>query len=197
MRVSVLIMAGGNSERMKTPKPFLLIDGKSFIERISDNYVRFGIRRILIVLNEAFVKYLTFKTDSVKWIRNHHPELGRLYSLQIGLRALPESDFIFIHNVDNPFVEQEVLKEMWIKKKKDGFVVPVYNCKGGHPILISRKIADGILRVENSSVKLSDILSNYKRIEVEVDSRKVLTNINTWEEYEMQVLNLIPEYYRE
>jgi molybdenum cofactor cytidylyltransferase len=193
--VSLLIMAGGRSERMVSPKPFLQMEGKSFIERISEGYSSFGITNIFIVLNDRFIQYLPEKMElSQKIIPNHHPEYGRFYSLQTGLKAMPESDFVFIHNVDNPFVEQSILKEMWIKKEPEGFVVPMYNDKGGHPILISKKIVKHILSTENLVCTLRDIIRNYTRIEIEVDSEKILANINTWQEYEEQVLNLISQY---
>jgi molybdenum cofactor cytidylyltransferase len=194
---SLLIMAGGKSERMRTPKPFLLIEGKSFIDKIADNYRSLGLKNIFIVLNHQFMQFLPLRSNASKIIRNFHPEYGRVYSLQTGLKGSLPSDFVFIHNVDNPFVCQEVIRKMWIKKEKNGFVVPMCNGKGGHPILISKEIVSDILASENTSISLRDLLKNHKRIEIETDSQEILVNVNTWEDYEEQVLNLIPENCRE
>ena len=193
--VSVLIMAGGKSERMCSPKPFLLIEGKTFIEKITEKYLLFGAKNIFIVLNQQLVRKFSVKINSLKVIPNPYPEYGRFFSLHTGLTQLPDNNFVFIHNVDNPFVEQNVLKEMWNKRSENGFVVPVYEDNGGHPILISPKIIKHIMSIKSASQTLRNVLRQYNRIEIETDSEKILTNINTWAEYEKQVLNLMPEYY--
>lgn len=192
--VSVLILAGGKSERMKSPKPFLLIEGKTFVEKIIEGYLKLGIENIFVILNHHFLQYIPKIPNDLKIILNQHPEYGRFYSIRAGLKKMPSSNYIFIHNVDNPFVDERVIKKMWKVRSPDGFVVPVYNGQGGHPILISEKIRDKILSIDNLSYTLRDIVRYYKRIEIEVDSEKILANINTWNEYESQVLNLIPEY---
>lgn len=192
--VSVLIMAGGKSERMCTPKPFLLIGGKTFIEKISGDYFRFGVRSIFVILNTHLVRSAPVKIKFLHVIANPHPEFGRFFSLQAGLEQIPGSNFVFIHNVDNPFVELDVLKKMWATKKVNGFVVPMHHGQGGHPVLISPNIVKHILSIQHSTCDLRDVLHHYDRIEIKSDSEKILTNINTWPEYEEQVLNLIPEY---
>lgn len=192
--VSVLIMAGGRSERMKSPKPFLLIQGKSFIEKILNEYSRCGIKNIYVVLNHRFVKYLPQDMSGFKVIPNFHPEYGRLYSLQLGLKKLAASDFVFIHNVDNPFADQELIRKMWAVRSEGNYVVPICNGRGGHPILIPKRIVKNILSNKNYERTLRDVLRQYDRIEVVTESEKILTNINTWQEYEERVLNLIPEY---
>lgn len=192
---SLLILAGGRSERIKTPKPFLQFGGVSFIENIATEYSRFGLTDIVLVLNERFMRYISGSKHLSGIVPNHHPEYGRFYSLQIGLKELYKSDFIFIHNVDNPFVDRAVLQEMWLKKKEDGFVVPIYGGRGGHPVLISGMIARDIISMKGTGCTLRDVLGDYRRIEVETEFEKVLANINTWEEYEEHILNLTPEYF--
>jgi|CXWL01.1.fsa_nt_gi CTP:molybdopterin cytidylyltransferase MocA len=193
--VSALILAGGKSERMGLPKPFLLVDGSSFVEKIAEGYLKFGMNNIVIVMNGQFMQYFPRQISSLNIIQNPHPEYGRFYSLQLGLRQVSCDEFVFVHNVDNPFVEQNVLKKMWSKRTKDGFVVPVHKGRGGHPVLISGSIVKDILSEKRIDCPLRDVLQKYKRVEVKCDYERILANINTWEEYEEQVLNLISEYY--
>lgn len=192
-KVAALILAGGKSERMRSPKPFLLMEGKTFVEKISGEYLRFGIKDIYLILNNQFINCIPEKANSFNVIPNLHPEYGRFYSLQVGLKQLHENDFVFVHNVDNPFVDPVVLQKMWRKRSKTGFGVPTFNGKGGHPTLIPKLIVKEILASEDHGNTLRGILQQYDRIEVEADSEKILTNINTWEEYEEHVLKLIPE----
>lgn len=194
-QASVLIMAGGKSERMGSPKPFLLIDGMTFIEKISSEYQKAGIKNIFLVLNHNFLPHLPTLPSSLTILPNYHPEYGRFYSFLTGFQKIQDHNYTFIHNVDNPYVDCNLIKKMWSIRKDNGFVVPIYNEQGGHPILISNNIKRHILSTKNLSVTLRDVLRDYKRIEVKTDSKKILTNINTWNEYEEEVLNLIPEYY--
>lgn len=192
--VSVLILAGGRSERMGSPKPFLLKDGMTFIENIVNGYFHFEVKQAVLVLNNNFIRFLPSLIQNVKIVPNNHPEMGRLYSLKKGLKQLSDSDFIFIQNVDNPFVERNVLNKMWACRSSHSFVMPVFSGKGGHPILLPKKIVRSILSENNAFCTLKEILQKFDRIEVETGSDKIFTNINTWNDYEKHVLKAIPEY---
>lgn len=192
--VSVLILAGGRSERMGPPKPFLLMEGKTFIENISDGYLQFGVRQSVLVLNNSFIRFFPTGIRNLDVVPNRHPENGRLYSLRAGLKKLSDSDFVFIHNVDNPFVEQNILSNIWANRSDHAYVVPSHLGRGGHPVLLPRKIIRSILSVDDTSCTLREILHRFDKIEVETGSYRIFTNINTWNDYEEHVLNLIPEY---
>ncbi len=188
----VLILAGGESQRMDQPKPFLKINGEIFLEKIVNGYLKAGIKTISIVLNYQLIMNIPeniSKNKSVKVIPNFHPEQGRSYSILIGLKKYIDIDFVFIHNVDNPFVEKNILDKMCLKKISNGFVVPSFNRKGGHPVLISKKIILSILSRKKGFKPLNEILLNFKRVEVEMDSENILVNVNTWKEYEQLISN--------
>ena len=44
-----IILAAGESKRMGTPKPFLKLHGKTFLERIYDNVKASGVERIKMI----------------------------------------------------------------------------------------------------------------------------------------------------
>ena len=52
--ISALILAGGKSERMTHPKPWLMLDGQTFAEKIIDTYISAGIEKIVLVINKEF-----------------------------------------------------------------------------------------------------------------------------------------------
>lgn len=190
----VLILAGGKSQRMNSPKPFLLINGKTFLENIVNGYTNSGFKKITIVINHSLLSDIPeeiTENKSVQIIPNYHPENGRLYSVQLGLNN--DQDFTFIHNVDNPFVDKNTLKLMRESKHPDEFIVPVYHGNGGHPVLIPKSIANAISCVKNPSLTLRDVLSSYKKREINSDSKNILVNINDWKDYEEHVLNKVPE----
>src|ERR1035437_1307843 len=185
---SVVILAGGKSSRMNYPKPYLDIEGMAFIEKISDTYKQAGIGSIIVVLNSKFCegKWLNiYEKCKAKFtvVKNNKPELGRFYSLQLGLKEIGDEEFCFIQNVDNPYISDEIIDKIWENRNQEGYSSPVFNGKGGHPILISRYIMDQIGNTENVDISLIKYLSTYPKKEVEMNSDLVLRNINTPEEY--------------
>jgi len=114
---------------------------------------------------------------------NDHPEKGRLSSLKIGLKELANTAACYIQNADNPFVTAELLESMDRLTEPDAYVVPVYQQKGGHPVLIGSKIIDYICNYEKDDDDMRQMLSNFRRIEVKTEDIKILANINTMEDY--------------
>jgi molybdenum cofactor cytidylyltransferase len=185
---SVIILAAGKSERMGFPKLSLKYNEKeNFIEHIISEYLSFGCKDIAVVVNEIGFEYLNKNEiqfpDIVKVVINEHPDWHRFYSLKIGAKSLSETHSVFIHNVDNPFVNNDVLKVLYNNKNKADYINPEYEGKGGHPILLSKKIIEELRSIEEDQIHLKDFLNQYSRLRIKVDDNKVLANINTIEEY--------------
>ena len=54
-KIGLLILAGGMSERMKYPKPWLPFNEvQSFLDKIVDEYNEFGVDQTVLVMNEKF-----------------------------------------------------------------------------------------------------------------------------------------------
>lgn len=186
--ISAVILAGGNSERMGFPKAYLHVYGKTFLEKIIDKYHAVGIREIVVVMNSDFCndrwKQNLIKVSSkIKLVKNKNPKLGRFYSLKLGLKNVIDSDFCFIQNIDNPFVNKNVIEKLWKNKNSDGYVSPTFKGKGGHPILISKTIIQQLNEMKDEDLNLKEVLKKFSKTEVEVDDETVLININTPEEY--------------
>ncbi len=187
-RYSALILAGGLSSRMHFPKAYLLYRDSSFAEKIIREYREAGIESINIVMNHQLCKkewegYLSPIREKATIIENHKPEIGRSYSLLLGLNNAMQSDYCFIQNVDNPFVDSNLISRMIRDKNEGGLTVPAYLGKTGHPAMISKKIMRDILRNNQNDFNLKEMLKRYPRNVVEVDTDEILLNINTHEDY--------------
>ena len=185
---SVIILSGGKSERMNFPKPYLMIDGMTFLDKIIDTYFTLGVETICVVMNEEFCKdewglFLQKSKNKITLTKNENPMLGRFHSLKLGLKKILNDDFCFIQNIDNPFVNSQVILELWNNRREDGFVSPVYKNYGGHPILISKKIIQQLDELNDGDLNLKEVLRLYSKTTVEVNDETVLMNINTPEEY--------------
>jgi len=181
-KTHVLILAGGNSERMGFPKPFLPAGEKTLIETIVSIYERY-FSEIFVVLNAGFStgKWSTYANrlaEKTTLILNPDPERGKFYSLQLGLSQMQDADYCFIQPTDNP-VNAETIGLIADHKNPDGYTVPSFEVRTGHPILISSPIMEDIRKAPDSDQHLAEFLRGYNRRIVETADPFVLINLNT------------------
>jgi molybdenum cofactor cytidylyltransferase len=185
---SVIILAAGKSSRMGMPKWSLQFDEKSsFIEHIISEYHSFGCKEIILVINEtdysSFVEKNYKLSENVVVVINNHPEWDRFYSLKLGAKELSNSQPVFVHNVDNPFVNPIVLSELLKNRDIFDLSVPEYEGRGGHPILLSEKIIQGIISTKKNTLHFREFLDRFIKKKVTVDDSRVLVNINSSIDY--------------
>jgi len=185
----VLVLAGGKSERMNFPKAYLLFKEETFLKRIVEEYYDAGIKKIFVVLNEdlCIEKWKTFN-DQIKskatLINNPDPDLGRFHSLKLGLKKMQNLEFCFIQNIDNPLVSKEIINSLIAARNSIGYASPQFMGRNGHPVLISKKVVRHLNGLPEGNFNLKNILSDFSRNVVQVNTNDILININTEEEYE-------------
>ncbi len=184
----VIILAGGKSERMGSPKPWLKLKATTFLEHLVKSYADYGIDDIVCILNNEF--YSDDWKNQIKIIEKHSTlvinsqvEKGRLYSIKLGLEKLSDQDFVFIQNIDNPFTSTEILDVLKKKATPRGVSIPAVNGKGGHPVLISNSVGKFINDHPSKSTTLHDVFDNFEREYVEVENEDIFKNLNTPEDY--------------
>jgi len=187
-KTSALILAAGNSSRMGSPKFMLRFDeNHTFLEKIIEGYKEFGCCEIIVVLNPLGAEIIKQNKSNIvenkHIIINYHPELERFFSIQTGLRAIKNPENVFIHPVDNPFVNLGILESMLQISNKSDYQVPCCQEKGGHPILINKKVIEKIKDSGKMEINLKIFLNQFSKKTIETDYKEVLININTVEEY--------------
>ncbi|MCC7051491.1 MAG: nucleotidyltransferase family protein, partial [Bacteroidia bacterium] len=131
---STIVLAGGKSERMGYPKPWLkTVNGYSFLENIINTYHNAGIKNIIVVLNANFSNgvwevQINQLLNKATFALNHSPHLGRTHTIQLGLDKVT-TPYVFIHNVDNPFVKKETIITLLKHSDKSQIIKPVYKSK--------------------------------------------------------------------
>lgn len=186
--VSVIILAAGKSSRMGRPKMFLKhFNGLSFIENLLIQYTDFECDKVIVVLNED--NYQLLKKSGIsdqysfQMVLNPFPEKERFYSIQCGLEGLKDSDFVFIHNVDNPYADIETLQKLYEQREKADYIKPVYKNRGGHPILISGKIIQKAKHSDSSQMTFRTFLKNFECEKVDAANDNIYININNESDY--------------
>ena len=186
---SALILAAGKSSRMKFPKAFLKWnENYCFLEYLCSIYSNAGCKQIIVVLNNEGLKYFSENSyslpDNCKIVVNTKVELGRFYSLRLGLLNLSLKQSSFIQNIDNPFINEILLNKMRIHCPPNGYSLAGFNNKRGHPIFLSKKIISDIISETNNETNLRQFLSTFPAKLINSDDERILLNINTNEEYQ-------------
>jgi molybdenum cofactor cytidylyltransferase len=180
---SVIIPAAGNSVRMGSDKAMLMhINGETFASRMVQNYSSFGAMPVVLIVNNQFAQE-DLKSKRLIHVLNEHVDFGRSYSIFIGIKQVPQDFACFIQNIDNPFFETALLERMLEQSENDGFVLPVYNGRGGHPVLLGKNVVSYIQGL-NEMTDFRDVLKKFKRITLPYENERILWNINTPGEYE-------------
>ncbi|HPT15100.1 MAG TPA: NTP transferase domain-containing protein [Bacteroidales bacterium] len=183
---SALILSSGLSERMGQPKAFLnWDDSRTFIEKIAGEFIEAGCTQVICTVNRFILpgcRKLNLPSN-VKFILNEHPEWSRLFSISLGLKELRENSYCFIHNVDNPFIHDGIIKNLLESADPGSWISPEFEGKGGHPVLLPPGIVEKVLEGNLKDATLQDILSLFPKIAVKMQDDSVLRNINTPEEY--------------
>jgi len=185
---SAIILAAGKSERMGMPKFALKFNRhRTFLEEIVGQFDSFGCKEIIVVMNKEgrkLIDEMEIKLpENVIIANNPYPELGRFSSIKTGLGFLRNTDSLFLHNVDNPFVNRNVLRRLFNNDNNADYYVPVHENRGGHPILLTGKVVNEIRKCPNVDFSLKEYLKAYRKTVVEVDDPGIFININSPEDY--------------
>ena len=183
-KYSVVILAAGTSSRFGKNKAFLKYNSEhTFLEKIVSTYYNSGIKDgYLVVNNETFNDLKNYKFQNFKIIINSEPQNGRLYSLKLAVEKMDNYNYCFIQNIDNPFVNPDLIQKLITNCENCDYIVPTFDGKNGHPALISSKVLK-LISKSDYSFGIKEVLKQFAKKNVIVNDKSVLYNINTIEEY--------------
>ena len=187
-RTSCVVLSAGSSARMGTHKALLKFDSeRTFFQKITETYLLEGIEQVIVIVNSELFKLIKEGTPSlpekVKLVINDKPELGRFYSLQTGVKHLKHGNSCFFQNIDNPFTSEKLLRELIIQKDEADVILPAFQDRAGHPVLISPKVVREIYADLDNEVRIDTFLKQYSEKRIVVSDQRILININSQEEY--------------
>lgn len=184
----VVILSSGLSERMRKPKALLMWDQETtFLEKIAGAYENAGATPIICTIHPdlAILVDSLKKVQRVRFVLNHHPEWGRLHSIQLGLAQVKDEPFCFIQNIDNPFIHEKIVRKIYSTRDPGMWCSPVFRGKSGHPVLLPQIIMEWILSKKDldPAMTLNQILHMFPKKIIEIQEESVLQNINTQKDY--------------
>jgi molybdenum cofactor cytidylyltransferase len=198
--IAALILAAGESSRMKMVKPLLPMEGQTIIERVIGLFQMIGIADILVVLGYAADQMIpVLNKHGVSYVINKDYRRGMFSSVRIGVEHLREGcGAFFILPADMPFVRVETLQKLVCSFQETGKAVyrPYYRGRRGHPPLISAALIPAVLAF-NDPGGLRALLVAYKEhcVDVACDDPGILIDLDTPEDYQKYRFPWTPSRY--
>jgi molybdenum cofactor cytidylyltransferase len=186
--ICAIILAAGESKRMKVPKLLLPFGGKTMIEKVVENVLQSEVFCTLVVLGSYREEILgAIGNLPVSYCFNENYRRGMLSSVQCGFRNLPaEYDAVLVFPGDQPLIEPEVINRVIesYRETGKGIIIPVFDNKRGHPLLISFKYRDVVDTLPDEE-GLRVLAAKYKDdvYEVKTNSPGILKDFDTKEDY--------------
>lgn len=189
-----IVLAAGESKRMKTQKLLLPFRGKTIIEQVIENILHSEVDKILVVLGSGKENIMKVTERlPVSTCFNESYKKGMLSSVICGLRSLPSScRAVLVFPGDQPLIPGEVINKVIqaYNDTKIGIIIPVYKGKRGHPVLIDIKFSGEIEKLpDNEGLRMLSYKYPDKIFEVEVNSNGILRDIDTKKEYLNELKN--------
>jgi len=147
--LAAVILSGGASSRMGSPKALLAYQGRPFLEHLLEVTAQpqIGVRRVVLGAHaEPIAKAIHLKADEI--VINEDWERGQLTSIQAALRSLPPGTRgILLCLIDHPLISADLVQQLIELFEKSGkpIVLPLYQGRRGHPMIFSATLYDELL----------------------------------------------------
>ncbi|TAL78791.1 MAG: nucleotidyltransferase family protein [Bacteroidetes bacterium] len=193
--VWAIILAAGESKRMGFPKMLLPFNGSTMIENVIRNVKSSNIDNLVVVLGAGSQKLTKLIGRlNVNCCYNNNFKEGMLSSVLCGIRNLP-SDYraAMVFQGDQPLIAPgsiNIVIEAY-KSSGKGIIIPVFEKKRGHPVLIDRKLRNEILKLDPAE-GLRSLAYKFPGdvLEVNTDDPGILRDFDTFDEYKKEIIKI-------
>lgn len=190
--IAAIILAAGKSTRMGVPKMLLPWGSSSVIETVLQHVLNMELSPVIVVtganqslLNEKLAQFV----DRIRVVLNDQYEnLEMFFSIKLGIReAIHQCDAAMLFLGDQPHISVQTITDMvaLFTNQNASILIPSYNMRRGHPILLHSRHFQEILDMPNdASMKI--FLANHEEdiqyLLIRDDS--ILEDMDSPEEYQ-------------
>jgi molybdenum cofactor cytidylyltransferase len=142
--LAAVILSGGSSSRMGSPKALLQYQGRAFLDHLLGvtHHPSIFTRRVVLGAHaEPIAKAVDLAADEI--VINEEWEKGQLSSIQLALHSLPQgTSGILLCLIDHPLISAGLVNELIQKfhATRAPIVLPLYQGRRGHPVIFSAQL---------------------------------------------------------
>jgi molybdenum cofactor cytidylyltransferase len=194
-----IILAAGESTRMGRDKALLpwppvdagVASNQTFLSATIATLNTINDMVIVVAgKNEEYLRPIVYGAGA-SIVRNRNPELGQFSSLQVGLQEVLDQgrDAAMVTLVDRPPPNIATLRTLSLAfadavLRRKWAVVPEYQGKHGHPILVGREMISAFLAASATSTARDIEHRSQQHIEyIQVDDPLITLNVDTPQDY--------------
>ena len=193
-----ILLAAGESRRMGQLKALLPWQGDTLLGCQVSSLLQAGIHQVVVVLGHKQDKLLPLLEgrDRVDSVFNPDYRAGKTTSIKAGIKAVLDScqaadaQTLVLLNVDQPRTSETIGTLLTRHESSDCLItIPVFQGKGGHPIIFDSSLLSELLEIEEASQGIRAVVKKHEeRMQrVEMDTQDVLWDLNTPEQYQAAV----------
>jgi molybdenum cofactor cytidylyltransferase len=186
--ISAVLLAAGESRRMGEFKQLLPLGGKTFVECCVDNLLASRAGEVLVVTGhrEADVRRV-IGDRPVRFAHNPDYRAGMSSSVKRGVEAISEeSRACLIALVDQPQISVDVINRIIEAYEKDKplIVIPTYEGRNGHPIILDSKLKGEVLAISHDEGLRQVVRARSSQVaRIEIFTEAILTDFDYPEDY--------------
>jgi len=192
--ISLILLAGGKSQRLGRPKLLLPFGDKTVIEQSLDNMLASEVDEVVVTIGDNAEEIAArIKEKAVKIAMNQHYLYGMGTSITAGLRLVNEkTSAIVVALADQPAIDSKLINRLLqeFRTGGKGIVVPVCEGKRGHPVIFSSKYRAELSQLRGE-VGGREIIARHHDdvLEIAVGSQNISLDIDTMEDYNRLIKN--------
>lgn len=204
-RIGGIVLCGGQSSRMGTPKAWLPIGNEVMLQRVV-RVLREVLDPVIVVAAEG--QDVPALPEGIEIVRDEHEGLGPLLGLVTGLRAIKgKADGVYLSSCDVPFLTSpfvtRVVKSALGEGPGVGLPLAVVPCIDGHLHPLAAAYSLGVLPIaaaelEARHLRMTELFMLFRTHFLdEAELREIdpqlnsLRNVNTPSEYEQALQELL------
>jgi molybdenum cofactor cytidylyltransferase len=203
--LAAVILSGGASSRMGSPKALLAYQGRPFLEHLLEITVhaKIGVRRVVLGAHaEPIAKNIPLAADEI--VINADWEKGQLSSIQAAIRSLPagaglppvtrlsaaaglqhlphSTDGLLLCLIDHPLISGALVNyliEQFYAAACTKIVLPVHEGRRGHPLIFPASLYEELLRAPEDKGARAVVWAHAGEVlEVPTEEEGCILNLN-------------------
>lgn len=182
LNTEAVVLAAGLSTRTKGKHKMLLkVNGKTLLENCVDSF-RDVCSKIIVVTGFNKIEIVKlFENDSqVETVFNENFKMGMFSSVKCGISKVNSDKFFFTPGDYPNFTKQLILN--MLTNFKGNVLIPTYNGRKGHPVIINGNLKENILNYDNEK-SMKDFINETGFDTLKVDNSCILHDVDTLEDY--------------